>query len=187
MRAMAFLAAVASSLLIVSSANAGFLYYFDINMQNATCNNGQVCTNDEQIDPIVFQPPVITTTYDLLYHTTSISQAVGYDPDGSGEFDIFSPRSAHIFLTDLYFVPIIDGTFDFIVNGMNYTAGPAGTRVRLQTNDHYASIIWSNANVVGLAHIAGYVPEPASWALMIGGLGLAGATLRRRRSASQPI
>ena len=31
--------------------------------------------------------------------------------------------------------------------------------------------------------IPGYggVPEPASWALMIGGFGLAGATLRRRR------
>jgi hypothetical protein len=26
------------------------------------------------------------------------------------------------------------------------------------------------------------VPEPASWALMIGGFGLAGAALRRRRS-----
>ncbi|HEX4712353.1 PEPxxWA-CTERM sorting domain-containing protein [Phenylobacterium sp.] len=30
---------------------------------------------------------------------------------------------------------------------------------------------------------AGAVPEPASWALMIGGFGLAGASLRRRRSA----
>jgi hypothetical protein len=26
------------------------------------------------------------------------------------------------------------------------------------------------------------VPEPASWALMIGGFGLAGASLRRRRA-----
>jgi hypothetical protein len=30
---------------------------------------------------------------------------------------------------------------------------------------------------------AGAVPEPAAWALMLGGFGLTGATLRRRRSA----
>jgi len=31
-------------------------------------------------------------------------------------------------------------------------------------------------------HVASAAPEPATWALMIGGFGLAGATLRRRRS-----
>ena len=31
---------------------------------------------------------------------------------------------------------------------------------------------------------AGGVPEPASWALMIAGFGLAGAQLRRRRTAA---
>jgi hypothetical protein len=34
--------------------------------------------------------------------------------------------------------------------------------------------------VVGVG--AGGVPEPASWALMIGGFGLAGAALRRRKA-----
>ena len=33
----------------------------------------------------------------------------------------------------------------------------------------------------GSARAGGSVPEPAAWALMIGGFGLAGATLRRRR------
>ena len=33
-----------------------------------------------------------------------------------------------------------------------------------------------------LTQVGGAVPEPASWALMIGGFGLAGAALRRRRT-----
>ena len=32
--------------------------------------------------------------------------------------------------------------------------------------------------------LAGTVPEPASWALMIGGFGLVGASLRRRRAVA---
>ncbi|MEW5685135.1 MAG: PEPxxWA-CTERM sorting domain-containing protein [Pseudomonadota bacterium] len=38
---------------------------------------------------------------------------------------------------------------------------------------------WNRGLVTGFAE----VPEPATWALMIGGFGLAGATLRRRRAA----
>jgi hypothetical protein len=35
-----------------------------------------------------------------------------------------------------------------------------------------------------LSNVGGAVPEPASWAMMITGFGLAGATLRRRRTAA---
>ena len=42
------------------------------------------------------------------------------------------------------------------------------------TSDHFS---FDNLTV------SGAVPEPATWALMIGGFGLVGATMRRRRSA----
>ena len=35
----------------------------------------------------------------------------------------------------------------------------------------------------GVAALPTAVPEPASWAMMAGGFGLAGATMRRRRTA----
>ncbi|HPU15931.1 MAG TPA: PEPxxWA-CTERM sorting domain-containing protein [Polymorphobacter sp.] len=39
-------------------------------------------------------------------------------------------------------------------------------------------------DAVSIAGVPGAVPEPASWALMIGGFGLVGSALRRRRSVA---
>lgn len=41
----------------------------------------------------------------------------------------------------------------------------------------------ASLNIAGLAFLGGGVPEPATWAMMITGLGLAGASLRARRRA----
>jgi hypothetical protein len=43
------------------------------------------------------------------------------------------------------------------------------------------SVVMSDGIVNGDAPVSGGVPEPAAWALMITGFGLAGAALRRRR------
>ena len=43
-------------------------------------------------------------------------------------------------------------------------------------------VINNAAGTTFSASIAGAVPEPASWALMLGGFGLAGAAMRRRRA-----
>jgi hypothetical protein len=58
----------------------------------------------------------------------------------------------------------------------------------IQFNGLVNSITWTNTSpenwygfTVGTAGVAGGVPEPAAWSLMIGGFGLAGAALRRRR------
>lgn len=44
-----------------------------------------------------------------------------------------------------------------------------------------ASVTPNSLSTVDVRFAANGVPEPATWALMIGGFGLAGATLRRRR------
>jgi len=58
-----------------------------------------------------------------------------------------------------------DVNTDFIVNN---GGGPTALRVEMSGN----------------ADLAGGVPEPAAWSLMIAGFGMAGAVLRRRRSAT---
>jgi hypothetical protein len=53
------------------------------------------------------------------------------------------------------------------------------------TEDYYP---WDNAGGVALKIVkdgpVGGVPEPASWAMMLGGFALVGATMRRRASVS---
>ncbi len=78
----------------------------------------------------------------------------------SGVFD----RSAdQIFGFDLTFTGLAAGTYDFGINAL-VDGGIIATEM-----DHIT--------VTGI----GGVPEPASWALMIGGFGLVGAVVRRRR------
>ena len=64
-----------------------------------------------------------------------------------------------------------------------FTAPTGATRLFLGTVDGFQ---WSNntgAYTVTITSSGAGVPEPASWALMIAGFGLAGATMRRRRRA----
>ncbi len=69
----------------------------------------------------------------------------------------------------LTYGPLNDGLMSIYVNGGTYN----GVNKQLPVA---ATFDWD--------HDATAVPEPATWALMISGFGLAGATLRRRRTAS---
>ena len=75
----------------------------------------------------------------------------------------------------------IFGDTPFQSYGIQFVAGQAGTvSTYLETvgNDNFGPI----ADNLVLDITPGTVPEPASWALMIGGFGLVGAALRRRRA-----
>ncbi len=69
------------------------------------------------------------------------------------------------------------------INRIDLTVTPAGLGFQFPTNS-INLIQLDNIRINDPTPLAGGVPEPASWALMIMGFGLAGATLRRRRALS---
>jgi len=89
---------------------------------------------------------------------------------------------------------------DVIVDGVSRTlvAGPGGQSVTTNGVPITAGVLntievkgHTGANAIAgtytgtMTFAAGVVPEPASWAMMIGGLGLVGGAMRRRRNNLQ--
>jgi len=73
------------------------------------------------------------------------------------------------------------GTNPGTTHNFSFVAGGSSTTLSFyEFSQSGASPIIDNVLVTGPSAAA--VPEPAAWALMIGGFGLAGATLRRRRA-----
>jgi hypothetical protein len=97
----------------------------------------------------------------------------GLRPDSAGLS--YTIDLANLFGTNPVFVGFTGGT------GANWSAQDI---VNWTFNDSYDPITTSPTETVPAGPSApGAVPEPASWALMIGGFGLAGAAMRRRRPA----
>ena len=83
-----------------------------------------------------------------------------------------------------------DGFGGFVFVSAKSGFVPAGaTQIQLGLNDDIfgdntgALRVCVGADVAACSFSSGGVPEPATWAMMIGGLGLAGVALRRRRRA----
>ena len=70
-------------------------------------------------------------------------------------------------------------TYAAALQPLTFTVGAGGANVRFYINDIY----YDDNNGGGVSLSITAVPEPATWALMIGGFGLAGAALRQRRRA----
>lgn len=82
-------------------------------------------------------------------------------------------------------------TIEYAGTGFSYVGGPSGLADALVTEAQDGTIP-GDANWIALSSLDSQgvatdqglgsgVPEPASWAMMLAGFGLAGATLRRRR------
>ncbi len=103
-------------------------------------------------------------------------------------------RNGTIFLGDSYGSPHISATFDFAsgtLSAADYQIEGAGldypylsTSMYDSKNDLLYFFNTNNNTIYRVGALTGFgaVPEPASWAMLIAGFGLAGAAMRRRRA-----
>ena len=116
--------------------------------------------------------------------TVTFSNAELDASNGSGSFTFQSNASSVITFTSdfLDFTNMLDKDFSFSFSGaspsFSATLGSSSRNIAFSGSGTFAS---DPAPLV-----VGGVPEPASWALMLGGFGLLGATLRTRK-ASQAV
>ncbi|MBV8972518.1 MAG: PEP-CTERM sorting domain-containing protein [Sphingomonadaceae bacterium] len=104
--------------------------------------------------------------------TNLLGSAWTYTPAPSGA-DSYTGGN---FVPDLYFGSVVTGSYDTYDQVVATTAG----------SSYHVVFDYSNrANPSGFRATtsASTAPEPATWALMIGGFGLVGASLRRRSVA----
>ena len=74
------------------------------------------------------------------------------------------------------------GSLDLVSNFAQVAVAGSGIR-NLEINNGRTSGSWEYG-IHSLSFTAGAVPEPASWALMIGGFGIVGAAMRRRAATT---
>ena len=123
----------------------------------------------------------LTFTADVAgtYNFLMTSVTAGYDPFLALYLGSFNPGAA---LTNVLVAN--DDLGDFQHSGFTRALTTGQTYVAVLTGFNNTDFGAYNLTISGLGAIAAGVPEPAAWALMIIGLGLGGALLRRRRAAT---
>lgn len=157
----------------------------------------------QPLDPFSLSSDASIGSFDLAAYN-----GAGYDPLSTITFEIYNADHSAIVFSQLVsptFVAanntnttvvhgeltgldLAAGDYWFGVVGSTYgIAGLSGGNGGLIETTPHTGVkqldLGGNAGYVLYASETGAVPEPATWALMIGGFGLAGSALRRRRTA----
>jgi PEP-CTERM motif len=206
MRAMLSLAAIAAVASMATAANAtNFIGSWNVDAYNG--NNGlQIDTTPDSHNlnfNLTGTGATATTTFDLFKIYTNEPNVDGGDTNHQPitvDFNFTAPGHLGDDVDGVTFA--VDGSTNYgavtwngpavlnFANGdiLTITLSPETFNSDTHSNDlnngsnHGAEVQGTFTLTHAAVVTAGGVPEPASWALMIGGFGMAGVTLRRRRT-----
>jgi len=128
------------------------------------------------------------SAYPIIEFTTDggVARFHGYDVNTGDWTDLVPTGGIDFGSTYTLNIALTGGNFVYTVGDASWTVAAADSvaikSVLLQgynTGSSY-DIHWDNLNA---SAATGAVPEPASWAMMLGGFGLVGGAMRRRKAA----
>jgi|GEM_PF-568763 len=186
--------------LVVKLSQTSGTFNFDLAPDNVatpqneelkTLNLFSIYTNEGSLefDDFVPQPIQLQFTFDAPTPNSGAGALNGFTAGyylvfSQGGYLDWSPSDPTLNgKTQLNYGPNNDGLLSVYVNGGTYNEGCGlfcGTSIKkgpTKALTVQATFDWDRD-----ASPAAVVPEPATWALMIGGFGMAGAALRRRRT-----
>lgn len=201
MRKIFSAAAMAVAMLSATAANAGaMLFDFDdanssVNVVSNTpdfCIFGSCKLTADLLDPFanVSIQEGQSETFDFV--TFYVSKGFGFDTDARVEAQLafVTPDSDpvgtggtgnYLRLGGIFTPGLVAGSLIWD-NPVQQITLANGSKFTVAFSNLHGVTFGDNATSTVTVTVDSIVPEPASWALMIGGFGMAGATLRRRRA-----
>lgn len=144
----------------------GYSPIYGLACQSAGCQNLEVDANTFDNDSQLVSGLIVGQGYDLSwdYGGRTSGGPSAMDVFFGGQFLTNNSGSVGVWTHYAFHVVANNTSESLVFQGLNLGGAP------------------SYGNEVTNVSLTGGVPEPATWTMMIGGLGLAGAALRRRRA-----
>jgi hypothetical protein len=161
--------ALAQLALLPSAAHATTFYLKDVKFDDGATVNGRFSANQYGI---VDYRNVVTSGGTLVAYQYNNNANMQYDPGDSG-FTLYHPDyDGYLTIQTAERLDMLNGAAAILTGGASYECSsfscPGGGIARHVVSG-FITTVAPNA-----------VPEPASWALMLAGIGVVGAGLRRR-------
>jgi len=177
-------AALAAATLLSSAATAEATTYAGSRSLNGVTADYSITTDG--VMGVVSQADITAWSFTIssasatVTHNSGFLQALGgglFATPTTLTFDFDAANADFMLLSSAH-----NAGFCIDSGGPNSCIGPQGSGVEMLLNGETGGdfAFQTQTGIQTIATAAGGVPEPASWALMIAGFGLAGAALRRR-------
>jgi hypothetical protein len=127
-----------------------------------------------------YKPSIADPTINFAFGAGNTIDTVRIWADNSGIGGVFGPADILIDgVSQTYTLPTAGTAGSFDITGLSLT----GTGHSIQFKQAGGAWVFVN-EVEFFGSVVGNVPEPAAWAMLIGGFGLLGAVSRRRKSSA---
>jgi hypothetical protein len=152
-------------------------WFSDLGGSDGSFSAATSCSDDPCMDP--FDP--LHRQARLAQTLTGLTGGASYTVTFEGNSHAIFPNALAVYADGVKKVSLINFNNGFATYGFDFVAGGTTADVEVFGRNDFFTVQVDNFRLTGGPR--GAAPEPAAWALMLGGFGLAGAAMRRKRAA----